>query len=52
MRKMHENVRINLEKKNKAMAKRVNKGRKWLVLDLADWVWVNLRKDRFPTQRK
>jgi len=29
-----------------------NKGRKELVLNEQDWVWLHLRKDRFPTKRK
>jgi len=52
MKKMHEAVRIKLEKKNHEVAKRANKGRRKLVLEPGDWVWVHLRKDRFPAQRK
>ena len=33
-------------------AKRVNKTRKKLVFEQGDLVWVHLRKDRFPEQRK
>jgi len=29
-----------------------NRGRKELVLNKGDWVWLHLRKDRFPTKRK
>jgi len=29
-----------------------NKGRNELVLNEGDWVWLHLRKDRFPTKRK
>ena len=29
-----------------------NRGRKELVLNKGDWVWLYLRKDRFPTKRK
>ena len=29
-----------------------NRGRKELVLNEGDWVWLHLRKDGFPTKRK
>ena len=29
-----------------------NRGRKELVLNEGDWVWLHLRKHRFPTKRK
>jgi len=28
-----------------------NRGRKKLVLNKGDWVWLHLRKDGFPTKR-
>ena len=49
--KLHEKVRLRLEKKNQEVAKRANKGRRKIILELGDWVWVHLRKDRFPSQR-
>lgn len=52
MKKMHEKVRISLEKKNQEMVKRVNQERKQLVLESGDWAWVHLQKDRFLTQIK
>jgi hypothetical protein len=32
--------------------KHSNKGRKKMLFELGDLVWVHLRKDRFPEQRK
>jgi hypothetical protein len=32
--------------------KRANKGRKKVLFEQGDLVWVHLRKDRFPDQRK
>ena len=32
--------------------KRANKGRKKMLFELGDLVWVHLRKDRFSKQRK
>jgi len=29
-----------------------NRGNKELVLSEGDWIWLHLRKDRFPTKRK
>ena len=29
-----------------------NRGRKELILNEGHWVWLHLRKDRFPTKRK
>lgn len=34
------------------ITKKVNREQKRLVLELGDWIWVNLQKDRFPTQIK
>lgn len=33
-------------------AKQANKGRKKVVFEPGDWVWVHMRKERFPSQRK
>ncbi|KAF3654604.1 putative 60S ribosomal protein L7-3-like [Capsicum annuum] len=52
MKKLHEKVRLQLEKKNQEITKWAKKGRKKLILEPGDWVWVHLRKDRFPSQRK
>ncbi|PHT84388.1 hypothetical protein T459_12831 [Capsicum annuum] len=52
MKKLHEKVRQKHEKKNQEIAKRANKGRRSLILEPGDWVWVHLRKHRFPSQRK
>ena len=49
---LHERVRNQIEKKMEQYARQANKGRKSMVFELGDWVWVHLRKDRFPSQRK
>ncbi|XP_072076679.1 uncharacterized protein [Arachis hypogaea] len=41
-----------IERKNKTTDERINKSRKHIVFEPGDWVWVHLRKERFPTQRK
>lgn len=49
VKKLHEDVRKNIEKKNQRIASQVNKGRRQVVFELGDWVWVHMRKERFPT---
>ena len=52
MKKFHERVKDQIERKNKSYAKQANKGRKKVVFEPGDWVWVHMRKERFPEQRK
>ncbi|RVW13255.1 Transposon Ty3-G Gag-Pol polyprotein [Vitis vinifera] len=51
VRKLHENVRKHIEKKNKQYATTANKGRRQVLFEPGDWVWVHMRKERFPTRR-
>lgn len=43
---------MQIEKKNESYAKSANKGRKKVVFEPGDWVWIHMRKERFPSQRK
>ena len=52
VRQLHEGVRLQIEKKNRLYASKANKGRKLVVFQPGDWVWVHMRKERFPKQRK
>ena len=52
VKKLHERVRNQIENQIKVYAAKGNRGRKELVLNKGDWVWLHLRKDRFPTKRK
>jgi hypothetical protein len=52
VKKLHERVKLQIEKRNESYAKNANKGRKKLVFEPGDWVWVHMRKERFPLQRK
>ena len=52
VKKLHERVKDQIERKNKSYAKQANKGRKKVVFEPRDWVWVHMRKERFPEQRK
>ena len=49
---MHESVKNQKENQTKVYSTKGNRGRKKLVLNEGDWVWLHLRKDKFPTKRK
>jgi len=48
VKKLHKRVRNQIM----MYATKGNRKRKELVLNKGDWVWLHLRKDRFPTKRK
>jgi hypothetical protein len=52
VKKLHERVKLQIEKRNESYAKNANKCRKKLLFEPCDWVWVHMRKERFPLQRK
>jgi hypothetical protein len=52
VKKLHDQARANIEKMTKSYEKHANKGCKKMVFEQGDLVWVHLRKDRFPAQRK
>ncbi|XP_071902667.1 uncharacterized protein [Coffea arabica] len=52
VRTLHERVRAQIEKKNAQYAKHANKGRKHVVFEPGDWVWVHMRKEKFATSRR
>ncbi|XP_027357484.1 uncharacterized protein LOC113866886 [Abrus precatorius] len=52
VKKLHERVKNQIEKRNESYAKQANKGRKKVIFEPGDWVWVHMRKERFPEQRK
>jgi hypothetical protein len=43
---------IELIKKNERVASQANKGRRRVIFKPGDWVWVHMRKERFPAHRK
>ena len=49
---LHEKVKAQIEKKTLQYEKQHNKGRKQVIFEPGDWVWVHLRKERFLNQRK
>lgn len=52
IKEMHKNVKESLEKTAATYARYANRGRKELILQPGDWVWVHMRKERFPSQRR
>ena len=52
VKNIHNRDRVNIEKMTKLYEKNANKGRKKMLFEPGDLVWVHLRKDRFPEQCK
>lgn len=53
MMRIHKLVKTNIHKANAKYKRKADKGRKeQKQLQAGVWVWVHLRKDRFPKQRK
>ena len=52
VKKLHQQVRENIEKRTKQYEQHANKGRKRVTFEPGDWVWLHMRKERFPAQRK
>ena len=52
VKKLHESVRQHIEKKNEQYANKANKGRRQVIFEPSDWVWVHMRKKRFPAHRR
>ncbi|KAL5801031.1 hypothetical protein ACOSQ3_032663 [Xanthoceras sorbifolium] len=49
---IHEKTRQNIERRTEQYANQANKGRKKVVFEPGDWVWLHMRKERFPVQRR
>jgi hypothetical protein len=52
VKKIHEQTKEAIEKKAKYYAEWANKRRKKVTFEPGDFVWVHLRKERFPEKRK
>ncbi|XP_016755235.1 uncharacterized protein [Gossypium hirsutum] len=52
VKELHRNVRENIESRTEQYVQRANKGRKRVVFEPGDWVWVHMRKERFLAQRR
>ncbi|XP_040942305.1 uncharacterized protein [Gossypium hirsutum] len=52
VKQLHQKVRTNIEVRTEQYMRAANKGRKQIVFEPGDWVWVHMRKERFPAQRR
>ena len=52
VKKIHEKTKEAIELKARLKAANMNKHRKEVLFKLGDLVWIHLRKDCFPHQRK
>jgi hypothetical protein len=52
MLKLHETTKENIERMNSKYKLAGDKGRKQLIFESGEFVWLHLRKDRFPALRK
>ncbi|XP_057779887.1 uncharacterized protein LOC130998487 [Salvia miltiorrhiza] len=52
MRQVHERARANIERRTRQYAEQANQGRRKVVFELGDWVWLHMRKERFLEQRR
>jgi len=52
VRKLHEKVKLQIQQQSEKYAKQNNKGKREIIFEEGDWVWLHLRKDRFPQQIK
>ena len=48
VKKPHESLQQHIEKKNEQYTTKANKGRRQVLFEPGDWVWVHIRKERFP----
>ncbi|XP_033139527.1 uncharacterized protein LOC117131540 [Brassica rapa] len=51
VKELHQKVQENLEKRTEQYTKHANKGRKDIVFEPGEWVWLHMRQERFPNQR-
>ncbi|KAJ9536652.1 hypothetical protein OSB04_un000201 [Centaurea solstitialis] len=52
VKQIHEKAKSNIEERTKKYEQQANKGKRKVTFEPGDWVWLHLRKERFPTQRK
>ena len=52
VKQIHEKARLNIKRMIEQYVKLANKGHLHVVFEPGDWVWVHMRKERFPAQRR
>ncbi|XP_071901035.1 uncharacterized protein [Coffea arabica] len=52
VRELHTKVLANIEKRTLQYIQSANKGHCKMVFEPGDWVWIHMRKERFPIKRR
>ena len=52
IQQIHETAKLNIERRTEQYVKQANKGRRKIVFEPGDWVWLHMREERFPEQRR
>ena len=52
VKKLYESVQQHIKKKTEQYVNKANKGRRQVIFEPSDWVWVHMRKERFPARRR
>jgi hypothetical protein len=52
VKSLHEMVRLQIAQKNERVASQATNGRRRVIFEPRDWVWVHMRKERFPAHKK
>jgi len=52
VKKLHEKVKIQIQQQSEKYVRQNNKGKREIIFEEGDWVWLHLRKDKFPIHRK
>ena len=52
IKKMHEDTRNTIERQVQRLATKLNVNKQPMIFNISDLVWLHLRKDRFPNERK
>jgi len=49
---LYESVQWQIQKKNEQHAFKTNKGRKRVVIEPDDWIWMHIHNERFPEYKR
>ena len=48
---LYQKVRDNIEKMTFQFIRNANKGRRKMIFEPGDWVWIHIRREKFPVQQ-
>ena len=52
LKKVHEDTRHTIERQVQRLANKLNINKQPMIFNIGDLVWLHIRKDRFPNERK